>query len=210
VRRHGSVQFTYFQQVAGFECAPVSGELTYGSTPGDVCAGRRQRLYNLNFHGRDGDRKVTYGDGLPAGRTGIFGHNFEYADTGMRFEQSRWRRPPARNIGRGWQNGAGRHNDKRHSLMALPALRPMHQGESCLNLLDARGVIRDRAAELYPRCANSPKLRRRLARDRRRAGVISTPLCVIASRCRMVERSETITLAEVAKNPLTSPAQSFG
>ena len=65
-------QFTYFQQVAGFECAPVSGELTYGLERLAMYVQGVENVFDLNFNGREGARKVTYGDGVPAGRAGIF------------------------------------------------------------------------------------------------------------------------------------------
>ena len=55
-------QFTYFQQVAGFECAPVSGELTYGLERLAMYVQGVENVYDLNFNGRDGAERVTYGD----------------------------------------------------------------------------------------------------------------------------------------------------
>ena len=55
-------QFTYFQQVAGFECSPVSGELTYGLERLAMYVQGVENVYDLNFNGRDGADKVTYGD----------------------------------------------------------------------------------------------------------------------------------------------------
>src|SRR5713226_9710335 len=47
-------QFTYFQQVAGFECAPVSGEITYGLERLAMYVQGVENVFNLNFNGRDG------------------------------------------------------------------------------------------------------------------------------------------------------------
>ena len=55
-------QFTYFQQVAGFECAPVSGELTYGLERLAMYLQGVDNVFDLNFNGGDGADKVTYGD----------------------------------------------------------------------------------------------------------------------------------------------------
>src|SRR5438309_949442 len=55
-------QFTYFQQVAGFECAPVSGELTYGLERLAMYVQGVENVYNLNFNGREGDECTTYGE----------------------------------------------------------------------------------------------------------------------------------------------------
>src|SRR5208282_1399175 len=55
-------QFTYFQQVAGFECAPVSGELTYGLERLAMYVQGVDSIFDINFNGRDGVERVTYGD----------------------------------------------------------------------------------------------------------------------------------------------------
>ncbi len=55
-------QFTYFQQVAGVECAPVAGELTYGLERLAMYVQGVDRVYDLNFNGREGADKVSYGD----------------------------------------------------------------------------------------------------------------------------------------------------
>ena len=53
-------QFTYFQQVAGFEVAPVAGELTYGLERPAMYLQGVESVYDLNFNGLEGGRKVTY------------------------------------------------------------------------------------------------------------------------------------------------------
>ena len=62
-------QFTYFQQVAGFECAPVSGELTYGLERLAMYLQGVDNVYDLNFNGREGDREGHLWRRLPAGRS---------------------------------------------------------------------------------------------------------------------------------------------
>ena len=73
-------QFTYFQQVAGFECAPVAGELTYGLERLAMYVQGVDRVYDLNFNGRDGAEKVTYGDVFLQAEQEYSRHNFEHAD----------------------------------------------------------------------------------------------------------------------------------
>src|SRR6058998_3325266 len=80
-------QFTYFQQVAGFECAPVSGELTYGLERLAMYVQGVDRVFDLNFNGREGEKKVTYGDVFLQAEQEYSRHNFEFADTAMLFEQ---------------------------------------------------------------------------------------------------------------------------
>ena len=80
-------QFTYFQQVAGFECKPVSGELTYGLERLAMYVQGVENVYDLNFNGREGADKVTYGDIFLQAEQEYSRHNFEYADTEMLFAQ---------------------------------------------------------------------------------------------------------------------------
>src|ERR1700753_1841105 len=79
-------QFTYFQQVAGFECAPVSGELTYGLERLAMYVQGVDNVYELNFNGLEGADKVTYGDVFLQAEQEYSRHNFEHADATMLFE----------------------------------------------------------------------------------------------------------------------------
>src|ERR1700722_16292968 len=82
-------QFTYFQQLAGFECAPVAGELTYGLERLGMYVQGVGRAYDLNFNRREGADKVTYGDVFLQAEQEYSRHNFEFSDTAMLFEQFR-------------------------------------------------------------------------------------------------------------------------
>ena len=64
-------QFTYFQQVAGFECAPVAGELTYGLERLAMYLQNVDNGFDLNFNGLEGKDKVTYGDVFNGSEAGI-------------------------------------------------------------------------------------------------------------------------------------------
>ncbi|AZO09258.1 glycine--tRNA ligase subunit alpha [Mesorhizobium sp. M3A.F.Ca.ET.080.04.2.1] len=76
-------QFTYFQQVCGIECAPVAGELTYGLERLAMYVQGVDNVYDLNFNGREGDEKVTYGDVFLQAEQEYSRHNFEFANTAM-------------------------------------------------------------------------------------------------------------------------------
>ena len=82
-------QFTYFQQVAGFECAPVSGELTYGLERLAMYVQGVDSIYDINFNGRDGAERITYGDVFLQAEQEYSRFNFEYADTRMLFQHFR-------------------------------------------------------------------------------------------------------------------------
>jgi glycyl-tRNA synthetase alpha chain len=135
-------QFTYFQQVAGFECAPVSGELTYGLERLAMYVQGVENVFELNFNGRDGAKKVTYGDVFLQAEQEYSRHNFEYADTDMLFEQFRMAEAACQKyLEAGWAGDrSGASNRSRH-LMALPAYDQCIKASHIFNLLDARGVI---------------------------------------------------------------------
>jgi glycyl-tRNA synthetase alpha chain len=127
-------QFTYFQQVAGFECAPVSGELTYGLERLAMYLQGVDNGFDLNFNGQDGPGKVTYGDVFLQAEQEYSRHNFEAADVDMLFEQFRMAERACRSY--------LTHGDRgdRHE-MALPAYDQCIKASHVFNLLDARGVI---------------------------------------------------------------------
>ncbi len=132
-------QFTYFQQVAGFECAPVSGELTYGLERLAMYLQGVESIYDLNFNGRGGAERVTYRDVFLQAEQEYSRHNFEHADTVMLFRQFQ----DAENACQKYlQAGApaGGPNQTRHQ-MALPAYDQCIKAGHAFNLLDARGVI---------------------------------------------------------------------
>ena len=76
-------QFTYFQQVCGIECAPVAGELTYGLERLAMYVQNVDNVYDLNFNGREGGEKVTYGDVFLQAEQEYSRYNFEIADTAI-------------------------------------------------------------------------------------------------------------------------------
>jgi glycyl-tRNA synthetase alpha chain len=130
-------QFTYFQQVAGFECAPVAGELTYGLERLAMYVQGVDNVFALNFNGRNDDKRVTYGDVFLQAEQEYSRHNFEFADTTMLFEQFKMAESACKKyLAAGWANG----KTERH-LMALPAYDQCIKASHVFNLLDARGVI---------------------------------------------------------------------
>ena len=127
-------QFTYFQQVAGFECAPVSGELTYGLERLAMYVQGVDSIYDINFNGRDGAERVTYGDVFKQAEQEYSRFNFEHADTGILFQHFKDAEAECRSL---LDRGA---SGERH-LMALPAYDQCIKASHAFNLLDARGVI---------------------------------------------------------------------
>lgn len=130
-------QFTYFQQVAGFECAPVSGELTYGLERLAMYLQGVDNGYDLNFNGLEGPDKVTYGDVFKQAEEEYSRHNFEYADPEMLMRHFEDAEKECRAL---LEKGAAASPDGRH-LCVLPAYDQCIKASHRFNLLDARGVI---------------------------------------------------------------------
>lgn len=116
-------QFTYFQQVGGFDCRPVSGELTYGLERLAQYVQGKNSVYELDFNGRG----VSYGDVFLEAEKQYSAYNFEYADTEMLF-----------------RHFADAEKECAALLareLPLPAYDQALKASHCFNLLDARGVI---------------------------------------------------------------------
>jgi glycyl-tRNA synthetase alpha chain len=127
-------QFTYFQQVAGFECAPVSGELTYGLERLAMYVQGVDSIYDINFNGRDGAERVTYGDVFRQAEQEYSRFNFEHANTAILFQHFKDAETECRSL---LERGASGERQ----LMALPAYDQCIKASHAFNLLDARGMI---------------------------------------------------------------------
>ena len=116
-------QFTYFQQVAGFECAPVSGELTYGLERLAMYLQGVESIYDLKFN----NAGVTYGDVFLENEKQMSKWNFEIADTEALFDLFRKAVAECENC---------LAND-----LPIPAYEQAIEASHVFNLLQARGVI---------------------------------------------------------------------
>ena len=142
-------QFTYFQQVGGYDCTPVSAEITYGLERLAMYVQGVDRVFDLNFNGRNDAKRITYGDVFLQAEQEYSRYNFEYADTEMLLQHFRDAEKeckallaagapsvpaPSGRLSEGESEGA------RHKL-ALPAYDQCIKASHVFNLLDARGVI---------------------------------------------------------------------
>lgn len=127
-------QFTYFQQVAGQECNPVSGELTYGLERLAMYVQGVENVYDLNYNGREGAEKVTYGDVFLQAEQEYSRHNFEHADIEMLKQHFADAERECKALLAAGDKG------NRH-LLALPAYDQCIKASHRFNLLDARGAI---------------------------------------------------------------------
>ena len=119
-------QFTYFQQVGGLECYPVTGELTYGLERIAMYLQGVDSVYDLVWtKGPDG--VVTYGDVFHQNEVEQSTYNFEHADTEFLFHSfDVYERESARLIEAG---------------LPLPAYEQVLKASHTFNLLDARHAI---------------------------------------------------------------------
>ena len=116
-------QFTYFQQMGGFDMKPVAGELTYGLERLAMYIQDVDNVYDLAFN----DAGVTYGDVYLENERQMSAWNFEVADTGRLFDLFR-----------------KAEDECRASLEAklpIPAYEQAIKASHVFNLLQARGVI---------------------------------------------------------------------
>jgi len=127
-------QFTYFQQVAGFECNPVPGEITYGLERLAMYVQGVENVYDLNFNGGSND-KVTYGDVFLQNEQEFSKYNFEAADTEMLFRHFADAEKECKALLHKGTEANGRHS------LAVPAYEQVIKASHNFNLLDARGVI---------------------------------------------------------------------
>jgi glycyl-tRNA synthetase alpha chain len=127
-------QFTYFQQVGGFDCNPVSGELTYGLERLAMYVQGVDNVFDLNFNGREGAMRVTYGDVFRQAEEEYSRYNFEYADTDILLQHFKDAEKECRALLKRGEKNA------RHEL-ALPAYDQCLKASHAFNMLDARGVI---------------------------------------------------------------------
>jgi glycyl-tRNA synthetase alpha chain len=128
-------QFTYFQQVGGLDCAPVSGELTYGLERLAMYVQNVGNVYDLNFNGRPaGEGRISYGEVFLQAEQEYSRYNFEHANTEILQQHFIDAEKECQAL-----LAAG---DKQgHHELALPAYDQCIKASHTFNLLDARGVI---------------------------------------------------------------------
>ncbi|HEY1638001.1 MAG TPA: glycine--tRNA ligase subunit alpha, partial [Rhizomicrobium sp.] len=79
-------QFTYFQQVGGIDCDPVSAEITYGLERLAMYVQGVEFVYDLAFNEQPDGRIVRYGEVFHQNEIEQSGYNFERADTEILFQ----------------------------------------------------------------------------------------------------------------------------
>ena len=121
-------QFTYFQQMGGFDCKPVAGELTYGLERLAMYIQNKDSVYDLAFNDTVGNTpQMTYGDVFLENEKQMSKWNFEIADTDALFELFR--------------KAAAECENCLTNALPIPAYEQAIKASHTFNLLQARGVI---------------------------------------------------------------------
>lgn len=115
-------QFTYFQQVGGIDCRPITGEITYGLERLAMYLQGVDNVYKLQW-----TDTLSYGDVYHQNEVEQSAYNFEHSDVQFLF------------------GAFGAHETQAQHLMtqelALPAYEQVLKAAHTFNLLDARGAI---------------------------------------------------------------------
>ena len=120
-------QFTYFQQVAGIDCKPATGEITYGLERLAMYLQGVDNVYNLTWtEGPDGS-KLSYGDVYHQNEVEQSTYNFEHSNVDFLFTAFTAHEQTA--------------NQLIAAELALPAYEQVLKAGHTFNLLDARGAI---------------------------------------------------------------------
>jgi glycyl-tRNA synthetase alpha chain len=121
-------QFTYFQQCGGFDCRPVSGELTYGLERIAMYLQDVDNVYDLEY-----DAGIQYGEIFKRAEWEWSTYNFEEADVPAQFAAFDQAEAEVERL-------LARSDDPLHKLV-LPAYDFVIKASHAFNLLDARGAI---------------------------------------------------------------------
>ncbi len=134
-------QFTYFQQMAGFECKPISVEITYGLERICMFTQQKKNVYELDWN-NDG---IKYHEVFHQSEKEFSKYNFEYANTDNLFKIFNLHESEAMDLVK--------------SKVSLPAYDQCLKASHVFNILDARGAISvAERAEYIGRIRNVVKL----------------------------------------------------
>ena len=120
-------QFTYFQQVCGYDCRPVTGELTYGLERLAMYVQGVDNVYELNYNGLSGDNNISYGDVFKEAEREYSEYNFNYANVEMIMKHFSEIETECKKLA--------------ENKLALPAYDQCIKASHLFNILDARGAI---------------------------------------------------------------------
>jgi len=116
-------QFTYFQQVGGIECNPISVELTYGLERLAMYIQEVENVFELNFNGAG----ISYGDVFRQQEKEFSAYNFEFADP--------------EKLRRQFSDAENECSNLIDNNLPLPAYDQCIKCSHIFNLLEARGAV---------------------------------------------------------------------
>jgi len=119
-------QFTYFQQVGGLECYPVSGEITYGLERLAMYLQGKDSIFDIVW-ANSPSGAVTYGDVFHQNEVEMSAYNFEHADLDTLFKQ--------------FDDCETQCQSLIETELVLPAYEQVLKASHYFNLLDARSAI---------------------------------------------------------------------
>ncbi len=119
-------QFTYFQQVGGLDCRPVTGEITYGLERLAMYLQGVESMYDIVWT-EDSSGRVTYRDVFHQNEVEQSAYNFEHADVAM--------------LLRHFEDHEKACKELLAARLPLPAYEQMLKTSHTFNLLDARRAI---------------------------------------------------------------------
>jgi glycyl-tRNA synthetase alpha chain len=120
-------QFTYFQQVGGIECKPVSGELTYGLERLAMYIQGVENVYDLQWNDPNSATPLTYRDVFHRNEVEQSAYGLEHANTEMLLQH--------------FKDAEAECAQLLEKNLPLPAYDYCIKASHLFNLLDARGVI---------------------------------------------------------------------
>jgi len=131
-------QFTYFQQVAGYDCKPVSGELTYGLERLAMYILDIDHVMDMPFNDPQTPIALTYGDVFKQTEEEYARWNFDVADTDTLLQHFKDAEAECHRI---LEQAHDDPKTGKRIIMAHPAYDQAIKASHLFNLLDARGVI---------------------------------------------------------------------
>ena len=119
-------QFTYFQQVGGIDCKPITGEITYGLERLAMYLQGVDNVFDLTWtEGAQG--RLSYGDVYHQNEVEQSRYNFEHSDVAFLLQA--------------FAAHEAQSGQLMHEQLALPAYEQLLKAAHTFNLLDARGAI---------------------------------------------------------------------
>jgi len=168
-------QFTYFQQVGGIDCKPITGEITYGIERLAMYLQKVENVYDLVWTEwvENGEtRRLTYGDVYHQNEVEQSTYNFEHSNTEILFRHFSEHEGEAKRLMGEVKEGETATGTR----LALPAYEQVLKAAHTFNLLDARGAISvtERAAYIG-RIRNQSRMVAQAYYDSREA--LGFPMC---------------------------------